>query len=51
MSARANSDEPVLVILKCEDCGDTFPTGNDPESAACPSCGGENVHEAHEPLL
>ena len=41
--------EPELVVLKCEDCGDTFPSRERP--AACASCGSRNVHEAHEPLL
>ena len=44
-----SNGDPQLVVLKCEDCGDTFPSGT--PGAACPSCGGKNVREAHEPLL
>jgi rRNA maturation endonuclease Nob1 len=41
--------DPV-VILRCADCGDTYPSGGDVEHR-CPSCGGERSSLAWEPLL
>lgn len=38
-----------LVVLRCSECGDTFPVqGGD---QVCPSCGSAEVDAASEPLL
>jgi rRNA maturation endonuclease Nob1 len=39
-----------LVVVRCLDCGDTFPI-HEGDDATCPSCGGDRVEPAHEPLL
>lgn len=38
-------------VLRCEDCGDTFPAGGDVAAPVCPSCGSGRVAPASEPLL
>jgi rubrerythrin len=40
-----------LVVLRCGDCGDTFPIHEGEEDAACPSCGSVRHDPAAEPLL
>lgn len=38
-------------VLRCEDCGDTFPSSGDVVAPTCPSCGSGRVIPATEPLL
>lgn len=38
-------------VLRCEDCGDTFPAAGDVVPPRCPSCGSGRVVPATEPLL
>jgi rubrerythrin len=39
-----------LLVLSCRACGDVYPSrGRAP--AVCPTCGGEDVDLAQEPLL
>jgi rRNA maturation endonuclease Nob1 len=42
--------EATLVVLRCERCGDTFPTAAD-EPSVCRGCGSDRVAPAREPLL
>lgn len=44
------ADSPV-VVLRCARCGDTFPVAAGEAAAECPSCGGDDLHVASEPLL
>lgn len=39
-----------LIVLRCGTCGDTF-TLHTGDVRVCPTCGSDDVHEAHEPLL
>ena len=39
-----------LIVLRCRDCGDTFPMHKG-EEVSCPTCGGEDAAPAAEPLL
>ena len=43
-------DDPFQV-LRCEDCGATFPAQGDVTAATCPTCGSGRVVPAAEPLL
>lgn len=40
-----------LVVVRCLECGDTFPIHQSDVDAACPTCGGLNHELAAEPLL
>jgi predicted nucleic acid-binding Zn-ribbon protein len=44
------NDDP-FTVLRCEDCGDTFPSAGDLVAPTCPSCGSGRVVSASEPLL
>jgi Zn finger protein HypA/HybF involved in hydrogenase expression len=44
-------NEEGFRVLRCEDCGDTFPAQGDVVAATCPSCGSGRVVPATEPLL
>lgn len=41
----------MITILRCRDCGDTFPVDEDEDVPACPTCGGDRLEVAGEPLL
>ena len=43
--------EASLVVVRCLDCGDTFPVHESDVDSACPSCGGRRHEPAAEPLL
>ena len=43
-------EESELIVLKCRTCGDTF-TLHRGDPLVCPSCGGTDHQDAHEPLL
>lgn len=40
-----------LVVVRCVDCGDTFPIHESEVDATCPSCDGRRHELAAEPLL
>jgi rRNA maturation endonuclease Nob1 len=40
----------IVLVLRCSECGDTFPLNAEGDST-CPSCGSANVDPATEPLL
>jgi Zn finger protein HypA/HybF involved in hydrogenase expression len=40
-----------LVVVRCLDCGDTFPIHESDVDAHCPTCGGTRHEPASEPLL
>jgi Zn finger protein HypA/HybF involved in hydrogenase expression len=42
--------EKRVVILTCQDCGDTYPHHDD-EAIKCPTCGSDQAEVAGEPLL
>lgn len=45
-------DNVDLVVMRCNDCGDTFPTSPEgEEEVKCRSCGSADLGVAHEPLL
>jgi Zn finger protein HypA/HybF involved in hydrogenase expression len=46
---REMSVESSLVVLRCSECGDTFPVLQGDQ--VCPSCGSAEVDAASEPLL
>lgn len=46
---RETSIEGTVLVLRCSECGDTFPL--DGGDRACPSCGSSQVDPATEPLL
>lgn len=39
-----------LVVMRCAVCGDTFPL-HEGDDRICPTCGSDDLHDAHEPLL
>jgi rubrerythrin len=39
-----------FTVWRCTACGDTFPA-EESEGARCPSCGGDRLETAGEPLL
>jgi Zn finger protein HypA/HybF involved in hydrogenase expression len=39
-----------VIVLRCSDCGDTYPA-NDDEEIVCPTCGSDRAEVAGEPLL
>jgi predicted nucleic acid-binding Zn-ribbon protein len=43
--------EDGFSVLRCEDCGDTFPSSGEVVPPTCPSCGSGRVVSATEPLL
>jgi rubrerythrin len=46
-------EEPTpedVVVYRCRACGDVFPAAAE-APATCPSCGGDDVARAWEPLL
>ncbi len=45
-----NAPEPAILVLRCSRCGDTFPAKIG-EDVVCPSCRGEELEPASEPLL
>ncbi len=44
-------NEDSFHVLRCEDCGDTFPAQGDVTAATCPTCGSGRLVPAAEPLL
>jgi predicted Zn-ribbon and HTH transcriptional regulator len=42
--------EELILVLRCRNCGDTFPA-HVGDAPLCPTCAGEEHDEAHEPLL
>ena len=50
LGAPSDDGGDPVVILRCADCGDTYPAFGDVEPV-CPSCGGERSYLAWEPLL
>jgi rRNA maturation endonuclease Nob1 len=47
--SEGNKEAAELHILRCADCGDTFPA--EEEAPTCPSCGSDDLRTADEPLL
>jgi rubrerythrin len=45
-----DTPDPRLAVLRCVECGDTFPVHED-EDSVCPTCGGDRHEAAAEPLL
>ena len=48
MALDDSSFEGTMLVLRCCECGDAFPTDGD---SVCPSCGSANSDLASEPLL
>jgi Zn finger protein HypA/HybF involved in hydrogenase expression len=43
-------EEARVVVLRCRECGDTFPQ-HDTDPVECPTCGSDQADVAGEPLL
>jgi rRNA maturation endonuclease Nob1 len=50
MSFEHESLDGFVLVLRCSECGDTFPIATEGDST-CPSCGSASVDPATEPLL
>jgi rRNA maturation endonuclease Nob1 len=46
-----SDDRLDIVVVRCRDCGDTFPLHEGETGATCPSCGSKDHEPASEPLL
>jgi rubrerythrin len=46
---RETSLEAAVMVLRCSECGDTFPAHEG--DRVCPTCGSTDLDPASEPLL
>jgi rubrerythrin len=50
MTFEHESLDGIVLVLRCSECGDTFPIAVEGDST-CPTCGNAGVYPAAEPLL